>query len=179
MEVVFSDSAKAGLTWAARRKMHSTMKIGSVAGLSFLLDVGDISGEVIGEARTQAIWNLYGSAFDSRKDASFRNFIRGIADDLKRVCDAAKRGEAIRIWHSDAPQDACGLRHLLWDIRDCECPVCEVVLPRRAVRAASELGVGDGWYAGRIRRMIDRGEIEAVRPGEADYPYSAWLRKTV
>lgn len=269
MEVVFSDSAKAGLTWAARRKMHSTMKIGSVAGLSFLLDVGDISGEVIGEARTQAIWNLYGSAFDSREDAPFRNFIRGIAYDLKRVCDAAKRGEAIRIWHSDAPQDACGLRHLLWEIRDCECPVCEVVLPRRAVRADGavvqqaswacvepeefcryltqareipspmrnalaqewramvsenaplracvngvlvgveedfydvflrrclpegefqmaqwigatlgryELGVGDGWYAGRIRRMIDCGEIEAVRPGEADYPYSAWLRKTI
>lgn len=269
MEVVFSDSAKAALMWAVKCNMNSKMKIGSVAGLSFLLDVGDISGEVTGEARTQAIWNLYGSAFSCPEDASFRKFIHGVADDLKRVCETAKRGEAIRIWHSDAPQDACGLRHLLWEIRDCKCPVCEVALPRRAVRADGvvvqqsswacvepeefcrylpqareipspmrnvlaqewqamvsenaplracvsgaligvdadfydvflrhcmpegefrmaqwigatlgryDLGVGDGWYAMRIRRMIDLGEIEVVRPGEADHPYSAWLRKTV
>lgn len=255
MEVVFDDSAKAGLLTAMRcNRGFSKAAGGDVAGISFLLDVGDISGEVTGTARTQAIWRQYGHAFTSPQDASFLRFIHSIADDLARVCEAAKHGERIRVWHADAPKDACGLRHLLWEIRDCECPVSEVVRhaswanaePEAFCRALYEeraiaptmqstlavewqalvrenaplramvngvlvgveedfydeflhrcmpkgeflmarwigtvlnrydFGVGDGWYARRIRKMIEEGEVETVGAGDDDYPYSIWLRK--
>lgn len=255
MEVVFGDSVKAGLMMAIRRdRAFSKSADIDVAGLSFLLDIGDISGEVTGTARTQTIWRQYGHAFAGPQDASFLRFIHCIADDLARVREAAKHGERIRVWHADVPQDVCGLRHLLWEIRDCECPVSEVARheswanaePKALCQALSEekeiaptmqsalaaewqvlvrenaplramvngvlvgveedfydgflrrcmpngefemarwignvlnrydFGVGDGWYARRIRKMIADGEVEMVCAGDGDYPYSILLRK--
>ena len=39
------------------------------------------------------------------------------------------------------------------------------------------VGVGDGWYALRIRAMIDRGELKVVEPGDGRQPYKMTLCK--
>lgn len=41
------------------------------------------------------------------------------------------------------------------------------------------LGLGDGWLAGRIEGMIQRGEVSVVRPDEPDRPYSRLLQRNL
>lgn len=158
MEIVFSDSAKGSLKLAQRydekhfwtdgptahigkrpseeelRRMWAgaplTGSTGDVAGLSFMLDVGDISGDIIGEQRTEAIFWLWGFAFDSREDRAFQEFFQNSVNDLQKAKRAAKQGEGLRVWCSATPASECGLRHLMWEIRGCDCPVSVVELPR-------------------------------------------------
>lgn len=262
IDVVFSDSAKAAMIIARRQRKESN----GVAGLSFILDIGDLSAPPESEERARIIAEQWGHAFDGMEDPAFRKFIEGCRADLDRVRRAAREGEGLRVWHSQAPSEACGLCHLLWEVRNARCPVTEVVLPpvsegesgaversgwsaaspeemlrflprergiapeiRKALamewskaveenaplRAAvsghlvgvSEdfydpllraclpeepfsmalligrtlnrypIGVGDWWYAGRIREMIRRGELIAMDAGDGDHPYSMTLRR--
>lgn len=39
------------------------------------------------------------------------------------------------------------------------------------------IGVGDGWYALRIRKMIDENKLEVVKNDDKSYPYGAVLKK--
>jgi len=282
-EIVFGDSTKGSMKVAQRWSVDGMLKDGptsffgrkpsedelrrmwggaalggetqDVLGLSFQLDVGDVSGEATGPRRAEEIRRIWG---DWMPEEDFNRFFRACADDLERAKAAAKAGEKIRIWVSDAPHAACGLRHLLWEIRDCDCPVSVIDLPkhcpegdgtvisytdwgevqpghfarflpleraldqgvrrvlahewadavkenmpRRAVvngkllgvpedfydhllrrhipdgpfRMARligdtlghhPLGVGDGWYALRVRAMIDRGELKVIEPYTAE-----------
>ena len=179
LEITFNDSAKGGLkcamnhdelewlrgsgtstgekpAWAeigksAAGKLSEKTPV-DVVGLSFLLDVGDVSGDVTGEVRTAVIWNMYGHAFDGEKDPSFLRFIQNNVQDLVRVREATAHGESIRVWHGSSPRDACGFRHLMWEIRDCSCPVWEVSLPR--LRACDE---------DEVEELTDWAEVE---PGQ-------------
>lgn len=275
LEIVFHDSAKAMLMIAAKNSGIPMEKLDAglerisenVAGLSLMLEIGDISGTISGRSRKDVIWSLYGHAFDGPEDEAFRGFLRAIDEDMERVREAAGRGEPLRIWHSAAPGAACGLRHVLWEIRDCDCPVWEVALPEMCVADANTVlrfsdwsevepeelgrflpnarrmenpvrralamewsqlaqenmplraqvngrligvpedfydmllrrcmpegefrmanwignvlgrypvGIGDCWYAHRIRTMIASGELVVVKEGDGDHPYSATLRR--
>ena len=294
LEVVFNDSAKGGLKCAMNyheeawidgpvsfigerhseeeiRRMYAGKAVGGnaadVVGLSFMLDIGDISGDVCGSEREMVIRKMYGFAFDEREDREFRRFVESSREDLARVKKAAEAGETIRIWRGESAQDACGLRHLLWEIRSFDCEVLEVPLPRLSESAENEvreqadwgsvlpgqfyrflsgsgriptlirrrlagewaelvrenatlravingqlmgvpedfydplllgnmpddafhmarllgnvlgkydIGVGDCWYAERIRKMIASGKLSLVSAGGGDHPYSLILRK--
>ena len=291
-EIVFSDSVKGTMKFAQRysaeqmlrdgptvflgkkssedelRRMWAGEPLGGnaqdVLGLSFCLDVGDIFGEVTGLRRAAEIRRLWGAWIP---EVDFRHSMKVCADDLEKAKTAAKNGEKIRIWISDAPAAACGLRHILWEIRRCDCPVSVVELPKlwdngdgtvihymdwgevepghfarflpqerelsigerrmlssewaeavqenaplralvngsllsvpedfydhllrkhmpegpfRMARLIGEtlghhpVGIGDGWYALRIRAMIDSGELKVVDPGDGEHPYSMTLKK--
>lgn len=290
-EIVFSDSTKGSMKVAQRWNPENMLRDGPTAvfgkrlseeelcriwageplggssqdvlGLSFYLDVGDISGEATGLRRAEEIRRMQ-SWMDN---AEFATFFRRCAEDLQKTKAAAEKGEKIRIWTSDAPAAACGLRHLLWEIRSCEGMVSVVELPkhwsngngtvtrytdwgevhpghfarflpleraldrderrvltdewsqainenmplramvngrllgvpedfydyllRRHIPDAPflmarligdaigryQLGISDGWYALRIRAMIDRGELKVVSPGDGQHPYGMILSK--
>lgn len=291
-EIVFSDSTKGSMKIAQRWNADHVLKDGPVAffgkrpseeelrrmwagkalggnaqdvlGLSFQLEMGDISGEVTGSRRAEEIRMLWG---DWMPDEHLQQYLSSCADDLETAKKAAKNGENIRIWISDAPASACGMRHLLWEIRDCDCTVSIIDLPKnwengdgtvthymdwgevqpghfarflplerqlgkderrvlaREWDAARQenaplralvngrllgvpedfydhllyrrmpeepflmarligetlgfypVGIGDGWYARRIREMIDRGELKVVDSGDGRHPYSMTLCK--
>lgn len=148
-EIVFSESAKASMKFAQRydaeqmlrdgptavigkcpsqeelRRMWAGEPLGGnpqdVLGLEFCLDMGDVSGDIAGPRRAEELRRLRFWAEDSILESS--------AKDLETAKAAARNGEKIRIWVSNAPASACGLRHLLWEIRDCDCPVSVVELP--------------------------------------------------
>jgi len=40
-----------------------------------------------------------------------------------------------------------------------------------------QIGVGDGWYAARIERMISDGRLKVVSPGSLEHPYSRILAR--
>ncbi len=235
-----------------------------VLGLSFCLDMGDISGDVTGPRRAEEIRKLWG---EWMLESDFRQCMESWAEDLVSAKAAAKSGEKLRVWTSNAPASACGLRHLLWEIRDCDCPVSVIELPKnwengdgtvtqymdwgevqpghfarflplerqlgkdeRRVLAGEwsaakqenaplralvngrllgvpedfydhllyrrmpegpfrmarligdtlgyyQVGIGDGWYALRLRAMIDRGELRIVESGDGEHPYRMMLCK--
>ena len=289
-EIVFSDSAKGSLKFAQRYSAEEMLRDGptsiigkkpsdeefcrmwtgealggnpqDVLGLSFFLDMGDISENVTGALRAEAIRKLWG---DWMPETEFQKFLQSCSDDLEKAKTAAQNGEKIRIWTSAAPASACGLRHILWEIRACDCPVGVIELPKlwendegsvtsytdwnevqpghfsrflplerelslgerrvlagewrdamqenaplramingrllgvpadfydhllrrcmpqgpfRMARLVGEtlayypVGIGDGWYALRIRELIDSGELEVVDPGDSEHPYSMTL----
>ena len=58
------------------------------------------------------------------------------------------RGEAMRIWYSDAPYAVCGLYQVCSMLKDCDCPVLVVKLPEYQLKnekddcGSSKLGRG-------------------------------------
>ena len=44
--------------------------------------------------------------------------------------EGGKHGEAVRIWYSNAPYSLCGFYDVLWQLRDCDCPVTALEMPR-------------------------------------------------
>lgn len=50
--------------------------------------------------------------------------------DRDRLVEGGKHGEAVRIWYSSAPYSLCGFYDVLWQLRDCDCPVTALELPR-------------------------------------------------
>lgn len=158
IEVVFSDSAKGALKLAQRYDENQFAKDGptayigdwkpteallrmwrgkplggnpeDVAGLSFMLDMGDISGDLTGEKRAEELYRLWGFAFDNQEEGAFYEMFQSSVHDLLRVKAAAASGEKLRVWCDDTPASVCGLRHLMWEIRECDCELCVVELPR-------------------------------------------------
>lgn len=176
-EIVFSDSAKGSLKLAQRydaeqmmsdgptsfigepptqdelRRMWDGQPVGGntqdVLGLSFSLDVGDIAGAADGEKRMETLRLLWG---EGAPEEALVGFMKSCADDLMAAKEAAARGEKLRVWVSDAPSSACGLRHLLWEIRRCECEVSVVELPRYVQQ-----------YDGTLQRFSDWAEMSPGR----------------
>ncbi len=181
-EIVFSDSAKGSLKLAQRYNAEQMMSDGPMAfigepptkdelrrlwdgqpvggnpqdvlGLSFSLDVGDIAGPADGEKRMETIRLLWG---EGAPEDALAGYMQSCADDLRAAKEAAAKGEKLRVWVSDAPSSACGLRHLLWEIRRCDCPVSVVELPRYVEQPDGSLQRFSGWaemYPGQFARFL-------------------------
>ncbi len=124
VEVVFNDSTKGGMAMA--QKKHR--EIGAPVGIGFNLDVGDISGAVDGDERKAVFVRLFSSVEFKPSDlAHFFGIQRHDVDDLM---NAARKGEAIRVWKSDAAYSACGFAYVCDLIRDIDCPFSAVHLPK-------------------------------------------------
>lgn len=109
IEAVFSDSARGSLLMAADVRGGN-----DVYGLELGLSVGDISGEIPGEARRGVLYEL----------CHFSPDVPGIAQQLewknqqneegtRAVLSRAAAGEAVRIWYSGQPDELCGCCWLL------------------------------------------------------------------
>ena len=125
MEVVFSDSTKAALYHASKRDA----RFGDVVSVGFNLDVGEISdGELTGAQRIDAFVRLFASV--KFKDSEVNEFFQSQKVDTERLLNAAKNKEPIRIWVSNAAFSQCGYHCVCHLIRDIDCPLSRVDLPR-------------------------------------------------
>ena len=103
IEVVFSDSEKGAMQAArhARTGMGSGgQAFGDVAGLSFQLDIGDISGPVTDASRLDLIAGQFrANPFGELENVedSIRRHWDGCASDLHTLLTRARAGEPVRI----------------------------------------------------------------------------------
>ncbi|MDR2088544.1 MAG: DUF1835 domain-containing protein, partial [Clostridiales Family XIII bacterium] len=154
IEVVFSDSAKGamrvakaydkeGMSDAAvayvgkepskkeKRELADGEAVGGspqdVVCIGAHLDMGDISGEITGEARKRA----FAQAFVSVRfeDCEVERFFKRQREDLEKLFASAKAGGRIRVWTSSAPFSACGFAFLCDALRSIACKISVIALP--------------------------------------------------
>jgi len=154
LEVVFSDSEKGSIK-AAKNYNAKTMLGGAigyigkkptkaelekhfegqavggnsqdVVNIGFLLDIGDISGEIDGEERQnifQKVWGRYDFDYKEKEQ-----FFQNQRKDMEKLLSAAKEGIPIRIWKSNAPYSTCGFHFVCHLLRNIDCNISVVSLP--------------------------------------------------
>jgi hypothetical protein len=170
LEVVFSDSEKGSMR-VAKNYDKKTMFAGShgyigkkpskaelekhfeghaiggsskdVVNIGFSLDIGDISGEVDGNGRQNAFRKMWGRfGFDDKEQEKFFYSQR---DDVEKLLSAAKEGIPIRIWKSNAPYSTCGFYFVCYLLRDIECNISVVSLPKYKQSSENEIVEYSHW----------------------------------
>ncbi len=99
------------------------------------LDIGPLSGPDAEKARFDLLTAWLGGDFplpgQDRDDHTQRDQLwEEHRRDRKRLLECGEQGEAVRIWYSDAPYSLCGLYEVLWLLRDRDCPVTALEMPR-------------------------------------------------
>lgn len=174
LEVAFSDSVKGSLKVAKNFKKdnNSAVAIGfigsappkavidkvfqgqalpgtsqEVIGFTFNLDIGDISEEVDSAARKHLIFNMLTGLFTSEEDnlEMQEQWWETSLNDLYRLKNSAKNGEAIRLWWSDAPAEACGFYAINSLLQDCRGKVSGIKLPRYVTDSDTTVRRYSGW----------------------------------
>jgi hypothetical protein len=98
-----------------------------VVNIGFLLDIGDISGEIDGYERQnifQKVWGRFD--FDNKEK---EQFFQNQRKDMEKLLSAAKDGIPIRIWKSNAPYSTCGFHFVCHLLRNIDCNISIVSLP--------------------------------------------------
>lgn len=119
-----------------------------VIGLSFALDIGDISTSVTDLSRKEFITQMFtADPWDelSNTDDSINLFWGNCISDLHKLTVRAKAGESVRIWYSDAPYSMCGFYHAADLLKDFECHVSAVKLPTYMPRGEQEVESAVFW----------------------------------
>jgi hypothetical protein len=103
-----------------------------VIGISFSLDIGDISKGAISEERKKLIFEIHKSPFrnDDKEERSLANYWEENLASLRKLKDSARNGEHIRIWYSDAPYSICGFYFINSILKEYECKVTAIKLPK-------------------------------------------------
>lgn len=108
---------------------------GDVICPSIGLDIGPLSGPDMEKARFDLLTAWLGGDFPlpdcdpddhTQRDMLWEERQR----DRARLLECSKRGEAVRIWYSNAPYSLCGFYDVLWQLRDCDCSVTALKMPR-------------------------------------------------
>lgn len=155
LEVVFSDSEKASMKVAKNyneknmiggavsyigekptkielEKYFEGQAVGGdsrdVVNIGFSLDVGDISGSIDGYERQNVFLKLWGRFdFDDKEQ---KQFFLNQRKDMEYLLSAAKNGMPIRIWKSNAPYSTCGFYFVCNILRNIDCNISVVSLPK-------------------------------------------------
>lgn len=103
-----------------------------VIGVSFYLDIGDISKGVDSEERKKLIFEMFKSPFedDEGKEISLANHWEENLAGLQKLKDSAQNGEHVRIWYSDAPYSICGFYFINSVLKEYKCKVTAIKLPK-------------------------------------------------
>ena len=130
---------------------------GDVLCPSVGLDIGPISGPDVEKARFDLLTAWLGGDFPlpdcdpddyAQRDMLWEQRQR----DRERLLEGGKHGEAVRIWYSNAPYSLCGFYDVLWQLRDCNCPVTALEMPRWMP-----------WEDGTVQSCLNWGELS---PGD-------------
>lgn len=139
IEVVFSDSAKGSMRIANGYHKENV----DVVCIGHNLDMGDIAGEFDSEKRKKEFNRALGIVtFCNDEIARFFDLLR---KDFDKMLVAAKSGERIRVWKSNAPFSACGFAFLCDALRDIDCKVGVVALPEYWETAENTIGTYTDW----------------------------------
>lgn len=164
LEVMFNDSEKGCLKYAQR--LGGGISHNDIAGLSFGLDMGDISGPLDGGAsKTNTLriftdrWNEHG---DLKHD--IEAYWQYCLADLDRLMDAAKKGEPIRVWYSDAPYSLCGFLNVIALLEGCSSRISAIKLPRFLLSARNTVTTVSAWSDVTPDNFVDHLSLEQVIP---------------
>ena len=147
MEIVFSDSEK-GLMKFARARSAAPLSERAVC-IGFALDAGDIAGgdgaalAVDGLGRRQAFARLWGRfGFSAAEE---ERFFHALARDYDALLCAARAGEALRVWVSNAPHSLCGFCFVCAALKGTPCQLGMVRLPECLQTAENEIAEYASW----------------------------------
>lgn len=116
---------------------------GDVVNIGFSLDIGDISGEVDGNERQNAFHKMWGRfGFDNNEK---QKFFKDQRIDVEQLLSAARDGIPIRIWKSNVPYSTCGFYYVCYILRDIECNISVVSLPRYKQSSENEIVEYSHW----------------------------------
>lgn len=110
---------------------------GDVFGFGLGLSVGDISEEPPGPRRRQTLAALRSTFSLPDMEAQVDRLLRTSEQSLAEVLDRSAKGEALRVWYSDSPDEMCGfcwLMSRLEPLGEACGPVFAVKLPRYETR---------------------------------------------
>ena len=85
---------------------------GDVVGFALNLSVGDISEDVPGPKRQAELTKLYSFVVDHMEE-DCNTLLSQAGQALDRIYSASGRGELLRIWYSDDPDELCGFYWLM------------------------------------------------------------------
>lgn len=170
LEVVFSDSEKGSMKVAknyneknmlggavsyigkkpTKKELEKHFKGQAVGGnsqdvvnIGFSLDIGDVSGVIDGNERQNVfhkMWRRFD--FDNKEQ---EHFFQNQRKDMEYLLSAAKDGIPIRIWKSDAPYSACGFFFVCNILRDIDCNISVVSLPKYKPISENEIVEYSHW----------------------------------
>lgn len=99
------------------------------------LDIGPLSGPDVEHIRLNLLTAWLGGDFplpgQDPTDHDQRDMLWAIyQQDRERLLEGGKHGEAVRIWYSNAPYSLCGFYDTIWRLRDCDCPITALKMPK-------------------------------------------------
>lgn len=94
--------------------------------LAGVFSQGDIRGDGLSEQRTSSLSDLY--ACFPEVAAGWSQLLNETKQNLETLFRRAEEGEALRVWYSNSPDDACGLCWLMAQIRSRMNPLPEIIL---------------------------------------------------
>lgn len=119
-----------------------------VVNIGFSLDVGDVSGPIDGDERQNVflkLWERFN--FDNMEK---EQFFLNQRKDMEYLLSSAKDGIPIRIWKSNAPYSTCGFYFVCNILRNIECNISVISLPKYKQASEDEIVEYSHW-----------GEVEA------------------
>ena len=119
-----------------------------VVNIGFSLDIGDISGAIDGNERQNIFRKIWGR-FDF-EDKEREQFFQDQRKDMEKLLSAATEGIPIRIWKSNAPYSDCGFHFVCNLLRNIDCNISVVPLPKYNLISENEIIEYSHW-----------GEVEA------------------
>lgn len=131
IDVVFSDDEKELIKIVTRdvsddknlnRNEHDIISLG------YALDIGDISDEINSFKRKNSLEQLW--KFSNYNDNEIEEYLNLKFDDINKLIYYARNGIEIRVWKSDAPYSACGYAYLCYLLRNINCKITVISLPR-------------------------------------------------
>lgn len=114
------------------------------------LDIGPLCGPNAEQARFDLLTAMLGGDFpldeQDPNDHSQRDMLwERLNRDCARLLERAKQGEPVRVWFSRTPYSLCGLYDTMWRLRDIDCPVTVIELPRYSVLEEGAVTSCLGW----------------------------------
>lgn len=128
----------------ARLAWESAVPLGGntadIYGFNLMLSVGDISENQPGIKRKQTLEHLYSVYPHDVGRQAAQEIFRRAKEDLKRVQERAARGESLRIWYSNQPDEMCGLYWFMEQLNQWKVPSKQIAIVQLPEWEADEKG---------------------------------------
>lgn len=156
LEVVFSQSAKDSIKLSKKYTRASTAAIDGISGFSSksLLENRSCGGENrqgvvqigaaldVGDLADTYSDPTHGDGVSAQASLHFLQEHRG---DVRLLMEHAADGGPVRIWHSDAPGSICGLHYVCYLLRDSDCKIHAISLPKYRQAGSNQIIQYGSW----------------------------------
>jgi hypothetical protein len=165
-----SDFNNGAIAWFGRKpskeeleKMFDGEAVGGnsseVVCLPFVLDIGDITIPIDSEYRKNLILDIYTiSGFgDDNTRKSLEDAWNKYLKEIERLRHYASQREDLRLWYSNAPYSLCGFYYVCNLLKDYDCKISAVKLPRYMQLSENEIQFYSSWGeidAGKFYRFL-------------------------